>query len=146
MARRKSSWTRQSFYPIRFLGVFSRLGNLNWLQEMMCLDLNTARSEKHIYGKLNATFFSIHVVKCANAKKVWVQDVTWSTLIDPWLNLCPCRGFIFLLERSGTHFVVQKPPVAFGDLCFKKESYSDCIWEVKLQPEETFPLEWLNTM
>lgn len=57
MARRKSSWTRQSFYPIRFLGVFLRLGNLNWLQEMMCLDLNTARSEKHIYGKLNATFF-----------------------------------------------------------------------------------------
>ena len=64
MARRKSSWTRQSFYPIRFLGVFLRLGNLNWLQEMRCLDLNTARSEKHIYGKLNVIFFNTCCQMC----------------------------------------------------------------------------------
>lgn len=89
MARRKRSWTRQSFYPIRFLGVFLRLEKLTWLQEMMCLDSNIAWFENtyvYIYGKLNVTYLfntCSEIRKCEKRYefKMW-HDPPWS--IPSW--------------------------------------------------------------
>ncbi len=49
---------------------------------------------------------------------IWPIQLCIDTL--HMLYFCASRGSFVVLARSCSHFLVQKPPVAFGDLGFKK--------------------------